>query len=61
MKRLDLLDYTRLFAALSVMCFHYLFNGIGNGKISSLTHIDGLIDVAKYGYLGVELFFMMGR
>lgn len=39
--------------------FHYLFNGIANGKISSLTHIGGFIDVAKYGYLGVEFFFMI--
>lgn len=59
MKRLDLLDYGRFAAAVSVCIFHYLFNGIANGKISSVPHIDGVIDIAKYGYLGVEFFFMI--
>ncbi len=59
MNRLQLLDYGRFFAALSVVAFHYLFNGIYNGKISSITHIPEVIDIAKYGYLGVEFFFMI--
>lgn len=59
MKRIELLDYGRFLAAISVVGFHWLFNGIHNGKISSITHISGLIDFAKYGYLGVEFFFMI--
>jgi len=59
MRRLELLDYGRFFAAIIVIFFHYTFNGIANGKIDSLTHIEPLIDFTKYGYLGVELFFMI--
>lgn len=59
MKRLELLDYGRFFAAIIVVSFHYTFNGIANGKISSISHIPSVIDVTKYGYLGVELFFMI--
>jgi peptidoglycan/LPS O-acetylase OafA/YrhL len=59
MRRLELLDYGRFFAAIIVVLFHYTFNGIVNGKIDSLDHIDSLIEFTKYGYLGVELFFMI--
>lgn len=59
MKRLELLDYGRFFAALIVIAFHYTFNGIANGKIDSINHIPSLIEVTKYGYIGVELFFMI--
>lgn len=58
-KRLELLDYARLGAALSVLAFHYFFNGIAGGKITSVTAIPALVDVAKYGYLGVEFFFLI--
>ncbi|QCK16493.1 acyltransferase family protein [Mangrovivirga cuniculi] len=59
MKRLEILDYSRFFAAIFVLLFHYTFNGITNGKIQSISHIPWLIDFTKYGYLGVELFFMI--
>ena len=59
MKRLELLDYSRFFAAIIVVLYHYTFNGIANGKIASLEHIDSLIEFTKYGYVGVELFFMI--
>lgn len=59
MKRLELLDYGRFAAALSVIAFHYFFNGISNGKILSITHIPALVSFSKYGYLGVEFFFMI--
>lgn len=59
MKRLALLDYGRFLAALTVVAFHYTFNGIANGKVTSIDHIPALIEVTKYGYLGVELFFMI--
>lgn len=59
MQRLAILDYTRFFAALMVVFYHYSFNGIANGKISSLSYHESLIEVTRYGYLGVELFFMI--
>ncbi|WP_246264472.1 acyltransferase family protein [Aromatoleum toluvorans] len=59
MKRLELLDYGRFFAAIIVVLFHYTFNGIANGKITSISHIAAVIELSKYGYLGVELFFMI--
>jgi peptidoglycan/LPS O-acetylase OafA/YrhL len=57
--RLPLLDYCRFAAAASVLCFHYFWNGIANGKLSSLPHIDALTSWARYGYLGVNLFFII--
>lgn len=59
MKRLDLLDYARFTAAISVVLFHHTFNGIQNGKVTSVHYTALLSDIAKYGYLGVELFFMI--
>lgn len=59
MKRIALIDYARFVAAMSVMAYHYLFNGILNGKISSLRHHSDVAFLAKYGYLGVDLFFMI--
>jgi len=59
MRRLELLDYGRFFAAIIVVLYHYTFNGIANGKIVSITHVDSLVNFTKYGYLGVELFFMI--
>ena len=57
--RLPLLDYCRFVAASSVLSFHYFWNGIANQKITSLDHVDALTAWARYGYLGVELFFMI--
>ena len=48
MKRIELLDYGRFFAALSVVAFHYFFNGIANGKVSSISHIPEVISLVKY-------------
>lgn len=59
MKRLELLDYGRFFAAISVVLYHYSFNGINNGKITSISHIPFVIEWTKYGFLGVEFFFMI--
>ena len=57
--RLPLLDYCRFVAALGVLSFHYFWNGIANQKITSLDHVEALTAWARYGYLGVELFFMI--
>ena len=56
--RLEWLDYTRLFAALTVVAFHYFYNGIRNGKISSLEPFPEIVrTVCSYGAIGVPLFF----
>lgn len=57
--RVDLLDYLRLLAALAVVFHHWVFNGIVNGKISSLDELSPAASVARYGYLGVTLFFLI--
>ncbi|WP_296296307.1 acyltransferase family protein [Rheinheimera sp.] len=59
MKRLAILDYARFIAAVMVVLYHYSFNGISNGKISSVSYIEPVIEFSRYGYLGVELFFMI--
>lgn len=59
MNRLALLDYARLAAALAVMAFHYGFNGILNGKLSSLSLAPAALPLVQYGYLGVPFFFMI--
>lgn len=58
-KRLELLDVVRFCAVLMVLLFHYTFNGIVNGKITSIEQLSWLVGITKYGYLGVELFFMI--
>lgn len=59
MKRNQLLDYGRFFAAFCVLMFHYLFNGINNGKITSISEIPEVVEIVKYGYLGVDFFFII--
>jgi len=57
--RVEPLDYGRFLAAITVLAYHYLVNGIYNGKIDSLAPEPALVGFAKYGYLGVEFFFMI--
>lgn len=59
MRRVELLDYARFIAASMVVAFHFLFKGIQEGKTGSLEFIPHLSEVAKYGYFGVHLFFMI--
>lgn len=59
MNRLQLLDYGRLAAALCVVAYHYFFNGIQNGKIAAITSVPEIVALARYGYLGVQFFFMI--
>jgi len=56
--RFELLDYLRFSAALLVVAFHWFFNGIENGKVTSIdqTSISGF---AVYGEFGVHLFFII--
>lgn len=53
------MDYYRFAAAVVVIAYHYFFGGIAGGKITSIEHVPGLVDIAKYGYLGVDLFFLI--
>ncbi|GGD31621.1 acyltransferase family protein [Nocardioides daphniae] len=55
--RLDLLDYLRFAAAMMVVLFHYLFWGIQFDRID--VTLTPLAEVVKYGYLGVDLFFLI--
>lgn len=55
----ELLDCARLVAAISVLFYHYFYNGIRNGKIIGGEFSPHLTPIAVYGYLGVDLFFMI--
>ena len=57
-KRLDYIDLLRVLALGSVICFHYFFNGISKGTVTSVS-LTAFAPIAKYGYLGVELFFLI--
>ncbi len=56
--RLDYIDLLRVLALGFVIAFHYLFSGISKGKVDSVS-LSSFAPIAKYGYLGVELFFMI--
>ena len=57
-KRIDYIDLLRVLALGSVISFHYFFNGISKGTVTSVS-LTPFSSVAKYGYLGVELFFLI--
>lgn len=57
--RLIILDLYRFLAAFSVVIYHYIYRGwMGSDGLSVLNfnHYDGAF---KYGYLGVQFFFMI--
>ncbi|MGH9409031.1 MAG: acyltransferase family protein [Vicinamibacterales bacterium] len=56
--RINELDLLRLSAALAVVMYHYSFRGAAADGLSVMSY--GLLaPYAKYGYLGVQLFFMI--
>ncbi len=57
-KRINEIDLLRFFAALSVVFFHYAFRGYAADDMSIMPY-PLLARFAKYGYLGVNLFFMI--
>lgn len=57
-QRVNEIDLLRFIAALAVVFFHYAFRGYVADDLSLLPY-PLLASWAKYGYLGVELFFMI--
>lgn len=56
--RFELLDGLRFFAALAVMLFHFGFRA-WNGDAPGYLEYPFISHIFKYGYLGVDLFFMI--
>ena len=55
--RIYQIDLFRFLAALAVVLYHYLFNGYSSGMSNlNFSHIGGFF---KYGYLGVDIFFII--
>lgn len=52
------IDLLRFIAAFAVLLFHYTFRGGGPDNLSVVTFPE-LGNIFKYGYLGVELFFIV--
>jgi peptidoglycan/LPS O-acetylase OafA/YrhL len=57
-ERVTEIDLLRFLAALAVVFFHYAYRGFASNDLSVMPY-PLLAPVAKYGYLGVELFFMI--
>lgn len=55
--RLAGLDLLRLLAALAVVLFHFGYAGAARGNMS--TSFPSIAGIAKYGFIGVELFFLI--
>lgn len=58
MTRLASIDLLRSFACLAVVLFHYLSRGPAFGYMEGL-NVPWLEPIARYGYLGVHLFFII--
>lgn len=52
------IDLLRFIAALSVVLYHYTFRGYAANNYSPIP-LTSLSEVTKYGYLGVQLFFII--
>jgi peptidoglycan/LPS O-acetylase OafA/YrhL len=57
-KRINEIDLLRFIAAMSVVIFHYAFRGYAADGLSEVPY-PSLSNWAKYGYLGLDLFFMV--
>lgn len=56
--RVSEIDGLRFLCAVSVMLFHYTFSGFHGGVLTDFRY-PWLEDMTRYGYLGVECFFMI--
>jgi peptidoglycan/LPS O-acetylase OafA/YrhL len=56
--RVNEIDLLRFIAALAVVFFHYAFRGYASDGLSVMPY-PWLTPVAKYGYLGANLFFII--
>lgn len=56
--RVNEIDLLRFIAALSVVFFHYAFRGYAADLMTTMPY-PILAPISKYGYLGVELFFII--
>ena len=56
--RVPALDLLRLFAALAVVVFHYAYRGAAADGFTKVS-LPALESIAKYGWFGVELFFVI--
>lgn len=56
--RVTEIDLLRFTAAIAVVFFHYAFRGFAANDMTTMPY-PHLAPFAKYGYLGVELFFMI--
>jgi peptidoglycan/LPS O-acetylase OafA/YrhL len=56
-RRLYEIDLLRIAAALAVVLYHYTFSGY-YGRLTSIAFPD-LSNVTRYGYLGVDMFFVI--
>jgi len=57
-RRINEIDLLRFVAALSVVLYHYSFRGHAGDDLSVMPY-PVLDTVARYGYLGVDLFFLI--
>lgn len=57
-KRFNELDLLRFLAACAVVMFHYTFRGYAAGHLSAVPYL-GLAPLTKYGFLGVNFFFLI--
>ena len=57
-RRVETIDLLRLLAALAVVTYHYTYRGAAADGMTWLS-LPALVPVTKYGYLGVQLFFVI--
>ncbi|WP_128093665.1 acyltransferase family protein [Brucella pituitosa] len=53
------LDILRIISALAVVFYHFAFRGEAAGELPALDISDFVKSIARYGYLGVSLFFII--
>ncbi len=58
-ERAEWLDYVRFLAAVGVMIYHYTSNGYPDQATAAVTYFPVITDIFAYGYLGVDLFFIV--